>query len=253
MKFITSFFDKNYQTPSWLTDKLTKKNLSRRKVLKGLLKSAGGAAVVATLPINVWSSEPTSLSDKLTSDPWLTLDSVLNHLLPSSETGPGAKEIQATTYLFNVVHLQPTEQAEIEFIYKGVGWLNGYSQSQLKKNFIELTDKDKEKLLRGISQSQAGENWLNTLLGYILEATLTPPVYGGNPNQIGWQWLEHKGGFPLPSEGTRFYEVPNQQSLAAANKATLTAANTPKNSANTIDVINVTSNLQLPTGKGKKA
>jgi hypothetical protein len=245
VKLIQSFFDQNYQTPSWLTDKLTKKNFSRRMMIKGALKSAGGAAVVATLPFRAWSAESASLPEQLTSDPWLTLDSVLNHLLPSSNSGPGAKEIQATLYLFNVVHLQPTEQDEIDFIYKGVGWLNNYSQSQLQKSFVELEVEDKEKLLRGISQSTAGENWLNTLLGYIIEATLTPPVYGGNPNQIGWQWLEHSGGFPLPSEGTRFYEVPNQQSRVIADTTSHTAKN--------IEVVNIIARRQLPKGKGKKA
>jgi len=245
VKFISSFFDKNYQTPSWLTDKLSKKNLSRRKIIKGALKSAGGATVVAALPFSAWSAGSVSLSEQLNADPWLTLDSVLNHLLPTSESGPGAKEIQATTYLFNVVHLQPTEQDEIDFIYKGVGWLNGYSQSQLQKSFIELAVQDKETLLRGISQSTAGQNWLNTLLGYILEATLTPPVYGGNANQIGWQWLEHQGGFPLPSEGTRFYEVPNQQTRVATD----TVGNTAKN----IDVINLVASRPLPKSKGRKA
>jgi|TARA_B110000879_G_C11146948_1_gene502854 gluconate 2-dehydrogenase gamma chain len=246
MKFMSSFFDKNYQTPSWLTDKLFKKNLSRRKIIKGALKSAGGATVVAAaLPFRVGSAELVSLPEQLSSDPWLTLDSVLNHLLPTSESGPGAKEIQATTYLFNVVHLQPTEQDEIDFIYKGVGWLNGYSQSQLQKSFVELEGQEKEKLLRGISQSKAGQNWLNTLLGYILEATLTPPVYGGNANQVGWQWLEHQGGFPLPNEGTRFYEIPNQQSGLKANKA--------KNTEKNIDVVNLAAHRELLKGKGKKA
>jgi len=245
VKFISSFFDKNYQTPSWLTNKLSKKNLSRRKMLKGTLKSAGGATVVAALPFSAWSTAPLSLPEQLKSDPWLTLDSVLNHLLPTSKTGPGAKEIQATTYLFNLVNLQPTEQDEIDFIYKGVGWLNGYSQSQLQKNFVELAVQDKETLLRGISQSRAGQNWLNTLLGYIIEATLTPPVYGGNANQIGWQWLEHQGGFPLPSEGTRFYEVPNQQSRVAVDTVGKTAKN--------IDVVNLVASRQLPKNKGKKS
>ena len=245
MKYISSLFDKNYQTPPWLKEKLTKKNLSRRNVIKGALKSAGGASVVAALPFSAWSVDRVnlidSLTDKLTSDPWLTLDAVLNHLLPSSKTGPGAKEIQATTYLFNVVNLQPTEQDEIDFIYKGVGWLNGYSQSQVQKNFIKLNSQEKEKLLRGISQSRAGENWINTLLGYILEAMLTPPIYGGNPKQVGWQWLEHRGGFPLPNEGTRFYEVPNQQGMAIANRT--------KN----IKATDVIASRQLSPAKGRKA
>jgi len=230
LKFISSFFDKSYQTPSWLAEKLTNNKLSRRNMLKGTLKSAGGATLVAALPFSAWSNSAKNLNEELKTDPWLTLNSVLNHLLPSSETGPGAKEIQAINYLYNVVNLQPTEQDEIDFIYKGVGWLNGYSQSQLQKNFVELVSQDKEKLLRGISQSRAGENWLNNLLGYILEAMLTPPIYGGNPKQIGWQWLEHRGGFPLPSEGTRFYEVPSPQ--------------------NNVDSIKIS---MMPATKGRKA
>jgi hypothetical protein len=189
--------------------------ISRRKLLKKGLKSAAGITAFSTLPLPLLARANTELvgklSAKIITDPWLTLNAVLNHLLPHSESGPSAKDIQAVNYLFNLVHLQPTPQDEIDFIYKGVGWLNGYSQSQHKQNFIALSDKNKEKLLRGISNSRAGENWLSTLLDYLLEAMLTPPIYGGNPNGIGWQWLEHQGGFPLPQTGTRFYEIPSPQ------------------------------------------
>jgi gluconate 2-dehydrogenase gamma chain len=37
---------------------------------------------------------------------------------------------------------------------------------------------------------------------------LTPPAYGGNPDGVGWQWLEHQGGFPLPKVGQRYFELP---------------------------------------------
>jgi gluconate 2-dehydrogenase gamma chain len=37
---------------------------------------------------------------------------------------------------------------------------------------------------------------------------LAPPAYGGNPDGIGWQWLEHQGGFPLPKVGQRYFELP---------------------------------------------
>ena len=245
MKLISSFFDKTYQTPTWLKDKLTAKKQSRRQMLKGALKSAGGASVALSIPFSAWSTSPANLSDKVNDDPWLTLDAVLNHLLPSSATGPGAKEIQATRYLFNIVHKQPTEQDEIDFIYKGVGWLNGYSQSQLKVNFVALTEQEKEKLLRGISQSRAGENWLNTLLGYILEAMLTPPIYGGNTNKVGWQWLEHQGGFPLPAQGTRFYELPSPQT----NSTRINISIMPNNTR----AFAVVAQNKIAAAKGRKA
>ncbi|MBL4942553.1 MAG: gluconate 2-dehydrogenase subunit 3 family protein [Colwellia sp.] len=183
-------------------------NISRRKLLSAGLKSAAGMAALTVLPANVLAVSASALAEEIHQDPWQTLNAVLNHLLPVSPSGPSAKDVQALNYLYNVVHLQPTPQDEIDFIYKGVGWLNSYSDSQLKQPFITLNSAEKETLLRGISQSRAGENWLSTLLDYLLEATLSPPAYGGNPNGAGWQWLEHQGGFPLPKVGQRYFELP---------------------------------------------
>lgn len=202
---IDSFFHENFSTPTWLKNKV-----SRRSALK----SAAGASMIAAMPMRSWSAmKNNELVKVLKTDPWLTLDLVLTHLLPESPTGPSAKELHATQYLYNVVFHQPTDSDEIEFIYKGVGWLNGFSQSQLQKNFVALTFDEKETLLRAISNSTAGENWLSNLVGYLFEAMLSPPSYGGNPDGIGWQWLEHQAGFPLPKEGQRYYELPGKQPI----------------------------------------
>lgn len=207
-----SFFDKAYKTPRWLSNKI-----SRRSALK----SAAGAMAIASMPVmlnaKALENSNKSLNEYLKIDPWLTLNAVLNHLLPASKTGPSAQELQATQYLFNVVYQQPTEQSEIEFIFKGVGWLNGYTQSQLKQNFVLLSVENKEKTLRAISKSNAGDNWINNLINYLYEAMLTPPIYGGNPKGIGWQWLDHKAGFPLPKIGNRYYELPGQQKIEFSN------------------------------------
>lgn len=206
---INSFFDKNFQSPAWLQRKV-----NRRNAIKGTLKSAAGATAIAALPIKAANNNQQKLTTLITTEPWLTLNAVLEHLLPVSASGPSAIDIQATQYLLNVVQLQPTEQEEVDFIYKGVGWLNGYTQSQVKKDFFQLKVEDKETMLRAISKSRAGENWLSNLVNYIFEAMLSPPVYGGNPNGIGWQWLDHQPGFPLPKEGDRYYELPGRQSIA---------------------------------------
>jgi gluconate 2-dehydrogenase gamma chain len=211
MSPVSSFFDENFRTPKWL-----QKKVSRRSALK----SAAGATMVAAMPLRAWSTRASEqFAQVLKTDPWLTLEAVLAHLLPESPTGPSAKEIQATQYLYNVVFQQPTESDEIEFIYKGVGWLNGFSNSELQKNFVLLNFDEKEKLLRAISRSRAGENWLSNLVSYIFEAMLTPPSYGGNPNGIGWQWLDHQAGFPLPQAGQRYYELPGKQPIVLSTKA----------------------------------
>lgn len=204
-----SFFEDGYQTPQWF-----KRKSSRRQ----LLKSAAGAAAIVSLPKIVIADDLVIQHVKaMKLDPWLTLDTVLNHLLPSSSSGPGAKEIRASLYLYHVVNEQPVDEEEKAFILKGVGWLNGYSQSQLSKPFIELTADEKESTLRGISGSRAGNNWLNTLINYIYEAMLSPPSYGGNPDGIGWQWLEHQAGFPLPPVGKRYFELPGTHQISIKN------------------------------------
>ena len=39
---------------------------------------------------------------------------------------------------------------------------------------------------------------------YIFEALLSDPVYGGNPEGIGWRWLGHRPGFPRPNQRNRY-------------------------------------------------
>jgi gluconate 2-dehydrogenase gamma chain len=210
---ITHFFDNNYKTPQWLLTKF-----SRRK----LLKSAAGMTVIAAMPVMALDkNEQKQTAAIVQTEPWLTINAVLDHLLPESANGPSAKELRVLTYLYNVVHQQPTEQNEIDFIFKGVGWLNGFTKKQLDKSFVTLTKTEKETMLRGISRSTAGENWLNNLLGYIFEAMLSPPVYGGNPQGIGWKWLEHQAGFPLPKAGQRYYELPNRSTVRNVNASTV--------------------------------
>ncbi len=206
----TSFFDNDYQTPAWFTQKKQQQN-SRRHFMKSAAGVGGCLGVVTSLPlVSRASSSQTSLNDVIQQDPWLTLEATLNQLLPESATGPSAVDIKAMTYLYQVMTVQPTEQDEKDFIIRGVGWLNAYAKSEKSSHFANLSFNDKEQLLKGISQSTAGQNWLNTLLSYIFQAMLAPPSYGCNPSGIGWQWLAHQPGFPLPKEGQRYFELPRR-------------------------------------------
>lgn len=208
-----TFFDPSYKTPKWLDDKL-----SRRQ----LLKSAAGTSALAILPFSQLSfAQQKNIEATLNAEPWLTLDAVLNHLLPVSEQGVSAKDIQATYYLYQLVHQQPTTADEIEFIYKGVGWLNGYSQKKTDEMFISLKQSEKETMLRDISRSTAGDNWIAMLISNIYEAMLSPPSYGGNPNGVGWKWLEHQAGFPLPQDGDRYFELPNRSQVSKKSNHTV--------------------------------
>jgi len=62
-------------------------------------------------------------------------------------------------------------------------------------------------MLHQITKSKAGRRWVSKLLSYICEALLGDPVYGGNPDGIGWKWLNHHPGFPRPPKHKRYREL----------------------------------------------
>ena len=141
-------------------------------------------------------------------DPWPTLDAVTRHLLPSEPDSPGAAEINALDYLRFVVSDTWIAADDREFILNGSQWLKEMSAERQGRPFTELDFEQREALLRRIAATPAGENWLSTLISYLLEALLSAPAYGGNPDGIGWRWLEYVPGFPLPAVGTRYPELP---------------------------------------------
>ena len=81
------------------------------------------------------------------------------------------------------------------------------STKKYRRGFTQLNNNEREQLLRLIAGSEAGENWLSTLLLYIFEALLSDPVYGGNTGEAGWQWLAHTPGFPRPLVNKTFVQL----------------------------------------------
>ena len=171
--------------------------INRRQFLIG---AAGGSVALLFRPSWAARAEP--------HDPWVTLEAVLEHMLPSEEDSPGAAEIHALDYLRFVVNDPRIDAQEREFILQGSAWLDELARESHSKDFSALGFDDKEGLLRRITASAAGENWVSTLLRYLLEALLTAPAYGGNTDRLGWRWLQYTPGFPLPGPGTRYPELP---------------------------------------------
>jgi len=167
--------------------------LTRRQ----LLLAAAGGSLAVMFPLSSSAAATAAKTDKVP-DPWPTIDAVQQHLFPKEDETPGAREINALGYLQFVVTDTTIDTDDREFITKGAAWLESMAHEMYKKSFIKLDEKQREKVLQRIAGSEAGENWLSTLLLYIAEALLTDPVYGGNTDQRGWKWLQHVPGFPRP-------------------------------------------------------
>lgn len=171
--------------------------LNRRRFL---IRAAGGTvALLFGLPCDAHARSH---------DPWPVLDAVMRHLLPSEPGSPGAVEIRALDYLRFVTTDPWVDADEREFILQGSAWIDDLAAQRYGKAFIDLDVDQRELLLRQTAASAAGENWLSTVITYLLEALLTAPAYGGNPDGIGWRWLAYVPGFPLPGAGNRYPELP---------------------------------------------
>ena len=187
-------------TPATLLDQLPQ-NWQRRAFLRQSLKAAAVLAVAPSLTTLLTSCQRDN-SDKaaLQQEPWSTITQVQQHLFPADGNGPGALDIHANAYLFWAIQTPDFDSEERQFILDGAMQLNAFSLEQQQKRFNELDQKQRQAVLQTLADTSVGDRWLGALLTYILEALLCDPVYGGNPNEIGWHWLEHTPGFPRPPQ-----------------------------------------------------
>lgn len=172
----------------------------RRISRRTFLKAGGAAGAGLLLPFRL-DAKPTAA---LSNEPWLTLAAVQERLFPSEPDSPGAADVHAAAYLEKMMALPRFPVEEKDFLLQGPVWLNELAQQRFKRTFPHLDEAQQEQLLQQIARSNAGENWLSVLLAYIFEALLSAPVYGGNPEQAGWRWLQHDPGFPLPGPRNTF-------------------------------------------------
>jgi gluconate 2-dehydrogenase gamma chain len=184
--------------------------ISRRTFLNRLTVLG---ALVAAYPASALAASREQAGSKrdvdgwAAADPWKTLAAVQRHLFPATVDAPGADDIRAVYYLYGAIENPAADGEDKDFVFNGVGWLNDLTQEKYQRRFVALDESQRELVLRQIEQSRAGRNWLSLLLTYLLEALLADPVYGGNPDGVGWQWLEHQPGFPTPPPDKVWYRV----------------------------------------------
>lgn len=129
----------------------------------------------------------------------ISMQAVQQHLFPKATDSPGARDINAMPFLQFVISQADFEVDSRNFIVNGIQSLEDASMGRFEQGFTNLEFPQKERLLRYLADhTRWGRNWLSLLLYYIFEALLADPVYGCNPQGIGWQWLQHQAGFPRP-------------------------------------------------------
>lgn len=129
-----------------------------------------------------------------------------NFLLPEEGSGPSAAQMNA--HQFFVWSLQDKQLPPSDkdyFVSKSIQFFE-LCKEQRSKAFHELETIEKENfILKNINEGWF-ESYVSRMITVIFEATLLDPIYGGNTNELGWEWLEHTPGSPRPNQETKYPE-----------------------------------------------
>lgn len=185
---------------SLVEDSSHSNRLGRRTFLLGGGAALATAAALAGLPYALRKDLTRETSFVLFSKQQRhALRAVQQHLFPSEADSPGAADINATAYLETAITAPGIDPDTRNTIVNGIGRLQDASRERFDVLFNSLDYEQREQLLRYLAdETRWGRAWLSLLLYYVFEALLSDPVYGGNPGEIGWRWLQHQPGFPRP-------------------------------------------------------
>ena len=166
--------------------------ITRRDVLRA------GAALFLLPPARAAASYAVPVT--VLEEPFQVLAVVHRDLFPGGRGVPSPHFLSALDYLGGVFRDPYVDDDEKTFLKNGAGWLNVQARSDFGKAYYRLDDAERQRVLRSVSETAWGEEWLWTVLSYLFEALLCDPVYGANTEAAGWHWLGFVPGYPRPEK-----------------------------------------------------
>ncbi|MCX6075757.1 MAG: gluconate 2-dehydrogenase subunit 3 family protein [Campylobacterales bacterium] len=115
---------------------------------------------------------------------------------------PHAKSlgIKTEAYLTLILSHSKVTPKEKDFLRNGVQWLNEEAVKMYKKMYSNLSESERQAVLKSIAKYKWGEKWINKMLTYIMEATFSDEIYGVCKNSARAAWLKFETGYPHPKE-----------------------------------------------------
>lgn len=131
----------------------------------------------------------------LTHEEGLILAAIADRIFPKTDT-PGAVEIGAVNYID--VALAGDYAALAPLYSQGLRAINRYARSEFNKTFLQLTEAEKEAVLRAceagaLASFKPAAEFFETLRYHVLEGVFCEPQYGGNKDMTGWRLVDFPG------------------------------------------------------------
>ncbi len=174
--------------------------LSRKEFIRSLLV----IGVAVNIPFFTSCETKENLEEfdftPLSAEQFKVLQALQLVLFPRNENGPSALQVNADKWIVYVLNDSREGQREKAFILEHLDGLNALSQEIYKTSYDLLSIDRQEGVLELFFEERDPKRWGSRMLTLIFEALLLDPLYGVNPNNIGWTWLSHNPGMPRPNE-----------------------------------------------------
>ena len=162
--------------------------VSRRDLLKQL--GLAGAALLA-LPeltrVLSFRQQLLAQGSVLSAAESATLAAICARIIPTDDTGPGAAEAQASTYIERSLGgwLAPSREAYTA----GLAAIDEAARAGGGKRFVELAPAQQDGVLAAIEETP----FFALVRTHTIQGTFCDPVYGGNKNFVGWDLISYPG------------------------------------------------------------
>jgi gluconate 2-dehydrogenase gamma chain len=171
--------------------------LSRRDLLKraGIVGVAAAAPTAAMAPTAA-PVRPRERLEALTAAEAETVEAMVDRLIPSDASGPGAAEARVARYIDRALD---GELAPLRASYSdGLAAVDAYAQSRFGDRFADLDNALQDAVLTAMEQNVAtgfaggSRVFFELVREHCLQGMFGDPVHGGNEDFAGWDLI----GFP---------------------------------------------------------
>ena len=190
-------------------ERISKWQLSRVEFLKSLIVLGVSTQLIGcnSSPENKIEEKSIRITPLMSNQQANIIKAVQSILFPNDGNGPSVEAINAFPYLLWYLQDELIEKYERDFFVRGADWVNQEALAITNIPFLELPVETQTKMIGLLAKKKKTKIWLSKLLTSIFEALLSDPMYGGNPNEIGWEWLGHNPGFPRPKEENSYPNI----------------------------------------------
>lgn len=159
-----------------------------------------------------------------------TLEAALERLLPSDETGPGAREAKVWRYIDrSLAH----DYKQVAPLYTAnLGALDKYSRQVHGAQFAQLGGSQQDSILADVESGKASgftpgsAVFFATLWEHTLEGMFGDPYHGGNAGFVGWDLLSFPGIRLYVPAGDQMLDVNVAKAHASTNSFGIFQLNT---------------------------